>query len=188
MTVVPGVLLDHVDVDPAQADVLVHEPSGVGQRTGCAALASHSDLGAPRLQCIMEGGALDDVKPAVGPTRVGMRVVDARGASPVNTRWNQLRSTSAMCWTRPVSVKRDRRGPRQWRPARRPVLGTSQRGWRGGTQATPRGWSVRRHSEAAWGTQRGRKRCSPGRRHPRLRAGRRKMPDRSVRLFTVQNV
>jgi hypothetical protein len=39
VAVVAGVLLDHVDIDLAQVDVLIHKAAGVIQRAACALLA-----------------------------------------------------------------------------------------------------------------------------------------------------
>ena len=57
VTVVAGVFLDQVDVDPAEADVRVHEATGVGQGSGGAVLAGAGDLGLPGGEGVGQGGA-----------------------------------------------------------------------------------------------------------------------------------
>src|SRR5580704_1846830 len=79
VAVVAGVLLDHVDVDPAEADVLLHEPAGVGRGSGGALLAGAGDLRPPGGKRVAQGGALGQLEAAVGTARIGPRVVDRRG-------------------------------------------------------------------------------------------------------------
>ena len=78
VTVVAGVLLDHVDVNPVKADILIHEAAGVGQGVTGAVLASAGDLRAPGGQGIAQGGVLGQFEAAVGTMRVGLRVVNWR--------------------------------------------------------------------------------------------------------------
>jgi len=82
VAVVAGVLLDHVDVDPAQVDVLAHEPAGVAEGAGGAVLARAGDLRAPGGEGASEGGALGQFEAAVGTVRIGQRVVDRQGLFP----------------------------------------------------------------------------------------------------------
>jgi hypothetical protein len=82
VAVVAGVLLDHVDVDPAEVDVLAHEAAGIGQGTGGAVLAGAGDLRAPGGEGVGEGGAGGQFEAAVGTIRIGQRVVDRRGLLP----------------------------------------------------------------------------------------------------------
>jgi hypothetical protein len=78
VAIVTGVLLDHVDVDPAEADVLSAEAASVGKSTGGAALAGAGDLGAPGGEGVAQGGALGQFEAAVGTMRICLRVVDGR--------------------------------------------------------------------------------------------------------------
>src|ERR1700756_5230074 len=57
VAVVPGVLLDHVDVDPPEAAVLLHEAASIGQLTLGALLAGGGDLRVPGGECVAQGGA-----------------------------------------------------------------------------------------------------------------------------------
>ena len=52
----PGILLDHADVDPAEIDVLAHEAAGIGGSPAGALLTGVADLRVP--------GAAQGVKPA----------------------------------------------------------------------------------------------------------------------------
>jgi hypothetical protein len=79
VAVVAGVLLDHVDVDPAEADVLLAEAAGVGQSTARAVPAGAADLRAPGGKGVAQGGALSQFEAAVGAIRISLRVVDGRG-------------------------------------------------------------------------------------------------------------
>src|SRR5580693_794578 len=76
VAVVAGVLLDQVDVDPAEADVLAHEPAGVGQGAGGAEIAGAGDLGLPGFQGGGQGGVRRQIEAAVGGVRVGLGVID----------------------------------------------------------------------------------------------------------------
>ena len=88
MAVVAGVLLDHVDVDPAEADVLLHEAAGAGQGAAGAVLAGAGDLRAPGGKGVAQGGALS-------PDRVGWNIrgavrspfgIKERGSGPRRVR------------------------------------------------------------------------------------------------------
>src|ERR1700677_3955436 len=79
VAVVAGVLLDQVDVNPAEADVLPHEAAGVGQGAGGAEVAGAGDLLVPGGAGGIEGGVLGQVEAAVGAVRIGLGVVDGRG-------------------------------------------------------------------------------------------------------------
>jgi hypothetical protein len=79
VAVVAGVLLDHVDVDPAEVDVLLREAASVGQSTARAVLAGAGDLRAPGGEGVAQGGALSQFEAAVGAIRISLRVVDGRG-------------------------------------------------------------------------------------------------------------
>jgi hypothetical protein len=78
MTVVAGVLLDHVHVDPAEADVLLHEAASVGQSANRAVLTGPVDLRSPRSHGVPQGCAVSQFETAVWAIRVGLRVVDGR--------------------------------------------------------------------------------------------------------------
>src|SRR3984957_20930923 len=76
VAVVAGVLLDQVDVDPAEADVGVHEAARVGQGTGGAVLTGAGDLGLPGGEGVGQRGTRGEVEAAVGTARGGLRGVD----------------------------------------------------------------------------------------------------------------
>ncbi len=82
MAVVAGVLLDHVDVDPAETDVLVHEAASVRQAAGGAVFAGVHDLRVPGGDGACQRGTLGQLEATVGATRVGTQVVDGRGLFP----------------------------------------------------------------------------------------------------------
>src|SRR5579872_5105170 len=74
MAVVAGGLLDHVDIDPAEADVLPPEAASVGQSTAGALLTSPADLSAPGREGIPQDRTLSQLEAPVGTTRIGLRL------------------------------------------------------------------------------------------------------------------
>ena len=107
VAVVPGVLLDQVDQDAAQRVLVARRRSTpVTSRDGAAASMPRRDQRSrPARRRRPPRGA--GVGRVVGDLEVPVRRPTSGTSCPSRTRRNQARSTSAMCRTRPSSVRDD---------------------------------------------------------------------------------